>query len=152
VWGYASGRPLRSYVQSISSSEVKPVTPEGTYAFLLSTDGKRAIARNTNDKSYEIFPFEGGAPQPLSVLGEGDEPIQWSEDERTLYVRHGRDAVEISRIDLRNGTKSKVKSIQPSDPAGLLVIDDVQISRDGKQIAYGYVRLTSDLYVVDGLK
>ena len=34
----------------------------------------------------------------------------------------------------------------PADPAGLLSIDKIDVARDGKQIVYGYERITSDLY------
>ena len=40
----------------------------------------------------------------------------------------------------------------PADPAGILEIENLSVSRDGAQIVYGYSRITSDLYVVDGLR
>jgi hypothetical protein len=79
-------------------------------------------------------------------------PIQWSEDGQILYVRHGRTSAQIYRVNVSTGERSLWKTIVPSDPAGLLSIDRVEIGRDGKQIVYGYARITSDLYVVDGLR
>jgi len=42
--------------------------------------------------------------------------------------------------------------IAPPDRAGLLLIRAVRVYDDGRAYAYGYRRLLSDLYLVEGLK
>lgn len=152
IEGNAPGRPQRSYIQSVDGSEVKPFTPEGVIGFLISQDGKHVIAVGPEDGVFSIYPVEGGAPLPLPGMEKEYWPIQWTEDERMLYVRHGRSTAEIYRVNLSTGERTLWKEIVPADPAGLLSIDKIDITRDGKQIVYGYARITSDLYVVDGLR
>jgi hypothetical protein len=40
----------------------------------------------------------------------------------------------------------------PSDSAGVSRIGPILITRDGKSCLYGYHRILSDLYLVEGLK
>jgi hypothetical protein len=40
----------------------------------------------------------------------------------------------------------------PPDPAGVLVINPVYLSADGRSYVYSYRRVLDDLYVVDGLR
>jgi eukaryotic-like serine/threonine-protein kinase len=152
VQGNVPGRPERSYIQSTDGSQLKPFTPEGVVGFLISQDGKRVIAAGPRDGVFSIYPVEGGEPRPLPGMEKGYWPIQWSEDGQTLYVRHGRSSAQIYRVNVSTGERNFWKEIVPADPAGLLSIDKIDIARDGKQIVYGYARITSDLYVIDGLR
>jgi hypothetical protein len=67
-------------------------------------------------------------------------------------VRNGRTTAHIYRVNVTTGERKVWRVITPADPAGLLSIDMIDVTRDGKQIVYGYARITSDLYVVDGLR
>ena len=40
----------------------------------------------------------------------------------------------------------------PSDPAGVNIILPILLTPDGKSYVYGYRRMLSDLYLVEGLK
>jgi hypothetical protein len=60
--------------------------------------------------------------------------------------------VKVYRVELATGRREVWKEIQPADPAGLLDLYGVQISRDGKSYYYSYIRNLSDLYLVEGLK
>jgi eukaryotic-like serine/threonine-protein kinase len=152
VQGNVPGRPERSYIQSTDGSQLKPFTPEGVLGVLISQDGKRVIAAGPEEGVFSIYPVEGGEPRPLPGMEKGYWPIQWSEDGQTLYVRHGRSSAQIYRVNVSTGERNFWKEIVPADPAGLLSIDKIDIARDGKQIVYGYARITSDLYVIDGLR
>jgi DNA-binding winged helix-turn-helix (wHTH) protein/WD40 repeat protein len=152
IEGNAPGRPQRSYIQSIDGGQLKLFTPEGVIGFLISQDGKGVIAVGPKDGVFSIYPIEGGAPLPLPGMEKEYWPIQWSADGKTLYVRHGRSSAQIYRVNVSTGERSFWKEIVPADPAGLLSIDKVDMTRDGRQIVYGYARITSDLYVVDGLR
>ena len=85
-------------------------------------------------------------------MEKGYWPIRWSKDGQTLYVRQGHTSVQIYQVNLSTRERSLWKTIVPADPAGLLSIDKLDVARDGKQIVSGYARITSDLYVVNGLR
>ena len=41
--------------------------------------------------------------------------------------------------------------LRPGDPAGIMDIMPIQLTRDGERYAYSYRRFMSDLYIVEGL-
>ena len=102
----------------------------------------------------KIYPFDGGNPRPIPGLEPGDIPIQWSADGATLYVtREGEIPRPVYRYSFATGKKTLWKEIVPADRTGLVRIEGIQISRNGKRYAYSFNRVTaSDLYVVRGWK
>ena len=59
----------------------------------------------------------------------------------------------MDKLDLTTGRRRPWKQLMPADPAGVISIDRIVVSRDGGSYAYSYQRITSsDLYVVDGLQ
>ncbi len=157
--GLESGHPLRSYVQNISTGEVRQVTEEGMIALLVSPDAKNLVGWVPDkgpDGKYYLCPLNGATPTPISGLGLGEVPIQWSADGRALYVREGGDVdAAIYRVDL-SGRRTLVKKIVP-DPVGLIGIEvrgpgGIQITPDGKSYVYTYWTTLQDLVLIEGLK
>jgi len=50
------------------------------------------------------------------------------------------------------GQRTLWKQLMPPDPAGVEYVGPILPTPDGKAYVYGYRRMLSDLYVVDGLK
>jgi hypothetical protein len=55
-------------------------------------------------------------------------------------------------INLASKERKLLQSFAPADPTGLFSNAAPSFSRDLKSYVYSYQRITSDLYVVDGLK
>jgi len=151
VEGNEPGRLPRTYIQPADGSQWKVFTPEGVLGRWISQDGKQVIA-NGEKGGYFVYPVEGGRPRRLAAVEEGYFPIQWSGDGQTLYLRHGWWSGDLYRVNVSTGERSHWMTIVPTDPAGIIWIHSIYITRDGKQMVYGYGRAMSDLYVVDGLK
>jgi WD40 repeat protein len=157
--GLEAGHDLRSYAQDISTGELRPVTPEGMIAVLISPEGKNLIcwARNKGpDGKYYLCPLDGSIPAPISGLGFGEVPIQWSADSRSLFIRAGGDSdATIYRMDISNGQRTLIKKIVP-DQVGLIGMElrpgGIQITPDGQSYVYTYWTGLQDLYLVEGLK
>jgi eukaryotic-like serine/threonine-protein kinase len=119
----------------------------------LSADGKflAALAPSGEPMRYSL---DGGEPLPIPGLDKGDIPIQWSADGDTLYVsREGEIPRPVYRYSFATGKKTLWKEIVPADRTGLVRMEGLQITRDGKHYAYSFNRVTaSDLYVVKGWK
>jgi len=45
-----------------------------------------------------------------------------------------------------------VQRLMPADPSGVVNVQTVVLSRDGRAYAYNYRRILSELLVVEGLK
>ena len=98
-----------------------------------------------------IVPFEG-EPRPVLGAEPGDRPVQWSGDGGSIFVlRPGRVEAAIDRIELSSGTRSLWQLLRPADPAGIMDIHPINMTRDGSRYAYSYRRFMSDLYIVKGL-
>ncbi len=150
---------LRSYVQDVSGGQPRPVTDEGMIALLVSPDGKYLLGLASGhgpDGKYYLCPIDGSKPTPVSGLGLGDVPIQWSADGRALYVREdGEFDSGIYRLNLSTGGRELVKKIVP-DPVGLIGLEvkpgGIQITPDGKSYVYTYWSYVHNLFLLEGLK
>ena len=79
--------------------------------------------------------------------------IQFTPDGRALYVKErvGR-SVRIHRVELETGRRELWKTIALSDATGLDEIYAIQISDDGESYYYTFIRMYSDLFIVEGLR
>jgi hypothetical protein len=82
----------------------------------------------------------------------GDVAIQWTPDGKALVVGRREVPAHVFTIDLASGERKLFKTLSPADPTGLFSNAPPQFSRDLKSYVYTYQRITSDLYIVDGLK
>jgi Tol biopolymer transport system component len=145
---------LRLWLQGVDEGAPRPVTPEGVsiaYRSCISTDGKQVAAQDPEGK-ITIYPLATGSPLLVPNTQPGDVPVQWTPDGKSLLVGRREVPSRIFTIDLASGERKLLRSFSPADPTGLFSNAPPQFSRDLKSYVYTYQRITSDLYVVDGLK
>ncbi|HYW39611.1 MAG TPA: protein kinase [Terriglobales bacterium] len=145
---------VRLYVQDLVGGKPLAISPEGTYglAYLISPDGQEVAAVGPDQKGY-LYPVAGGDPRPIPNLAEGELPVAWSGDGRSMFVyRPAELPAKVDRIELPTGRRTLWKQLRPADPAGVEFIGPILMTADTKTYVYGYRRLLTDLYVVDGLK
>jgi hypothetical protein len=150
------GRGMRLYVQSVEGGKPRAITPEGITSalpgFAVTPDGK-LVAAIGPDRKGALFPIEGGQTRPIPGLMDGEFPLRFSPDGRSLFVwRRGDVPARVSRVDVETGRREVWKDLLPADPAGVERISNVLVAPDGKSYVYCYARLLSDLFVVEGLK
>lgn len=140
---------IRSYVQDINTGDVHPLTEVMTVALRVSPDGKNVITLQP-DQNYYIQPLDGSQPTRVPGLESGDEPIQWSDDSRSVYVVGAGDfTTKIYQVSLATGNRREWKEIDPpykvgnvgreTNPGGIL------ITPDGKVCVYTYWILLQQL-------
>jgi Tol biopolymer transport system component len=147
------GRKRRYYLLDLAHGQTKPISPEGMGVNVaISPDGRFLAA--TGPAGPALFPVEGGAPRPFSGLLKDEEPMRWSGDGGSVYVRSPSAFYpRIFRIDVSTGRRTFVKELVPPDPAGLVAVGlRVRMTADGRSYAYGYTRTLSELFVATGLK
>ena len=152
--GTEANHGLRLYVQDLDADKIEAVTPEGTngFSFALSPDGRSIAAVGPDDKAY-LFPVPSGDPLPIKGLQPGEVPVAWTADGRSLYIyRGGELPAKVYRLELATGNRVLWKQLMPPDPAGVEFVGPVLPTPDGKSYVYGYRRLLSDLYLVEGLQ
>jgi hypothetical protein len=152
VWGHPAAGASRHYTIPIDgSAPPRAISPEGSsILFAIAPDSKRLLTITADDRLV-LVPFEGD-PQPVPAAEPGDRPVQWSADGESIFVvKPGRVEAAIDRIELSSGTRSRWQLLRPADPAGIMDIHPINMTRDGAHYAYSYRRFMSDLYVVEGL-
>ena len=157
--GNEPGHGVQLYVQDLVGGKPQAFTPEGivtlgvSIAYPVSPDGKLVAAIGPDQRGY-LYPVEGGGePRAIPGFAAGDTPTAWSADGRSLYVyRYGEFPAQIYRLELATGQKKLWKQLMPSDPAGVNIVFPILVTPDGKSYVYGYRRILSDLYLVEGLK
>jgi Tol biopolymer transport system component len=147
-------RGVRIYVRDFVGGKPRPVTPEGYRMFRhgISPDGRLVIATGPDQRIY-FYPLAGGEPTPLPGSMPGDIPDRWTADGRAVYI-HRRDQlpVRVHLLDVATGRKELWKELVPADAAGVTQVATVVPTADGRSYVYSYIRLLSDMYVVEGLR
>ena len=152
--GKEPGHAARIYLQDLSGGKPTPISPEGIdpLVLVLSPDGQQVVGVGPDEKAY-FYPVAGGDPRAVPGIEPGEQPIQWSDDGKAIYFyRLGDLPAKVYRLDLSTGHKTLWKELMPSDSAGVSRIGPILITPDGKSCLYGYHRILSDLYLVEGLK
>jgi Tol biopolymer transport system component len=150
--GREADRKLRAYVVDLAGGPPKALTPEGTWALSISSDGAWAAAIGTG-QGISLWPTGGGPSRQVPGSAPGDRPIAWTSDGRALWI-FKRDQVptDIYRLDIATGNRELWKSLVPPDAAGVYSINELQITPSGSAYFYSYRRVLSELYVVSGLR
>jgi dipeptidyl aminopeptidase/acylaminoacyl peptidase len=152
--GNEAGHAPRLYVQELSESTARPITPEGIHSNpVTSPDGQWVAVIGPDQKCYAYPTADSGEPRPIPGVLPGELPTGWDTDGRALFVYlPGELPARVYRVEIGTGKRTLWKEVEPSDPAGIDSLRGLLLSRDTKSYAYGYIRLLSDLYLVDGLK
>lgn len=149
--GRERGQETRMYVRPLSEGPARAFTPPGVAVWqnTLSPDGS-ALAAPCGER-WCLYPLAGGASRPLAGT-EDRVVIGWGDDD-TLYLRDPqRLPARLFRLHLASGQLEPWREIAPADRSGVVGINHVAVTPDGRAYAYSFARLLSDLYVVTGLK
>jgi Tol biopolymer transport system component/tRNA A-37 threonylcarbamoyl transferase component Bud32 len=145
--GNEPGQSLRTYLQDIHGGAPRPVTPLGVCGTAISPDGKWILA----PQSSELYPIDGGKPKLIPGVEEGDFPLRFSGDGRSLYLQNGDVKASMYRLHLATGEQEFLRDLAPPDPAGIVGISHTLLTPDGGTYVSTYQRTLSDLYLVKGL-
>jgi len=152
--GFEPNHAVRLFVQDMSGSKPRPITPEGVLEFGFAiTPDEKSLANVGPDQLGYIYPIEGGDPRPIAGWTKGDRPIAWDSDNRSLFMYNYHELpARVFRLDTVTGKKTLWKQLMPGDAAGIDHIAPILMAADKKSYVYGYGRFLSDLYLVDELK
>jgi Tol biopolymer transport system component len=155
VIGREPGQRTRFYVQDLAGGPPHALPHEGfrSSPHPIAPDGRTAAVVDEARHPF-LLPLDGGQPRPLSGFADGDLPIQWSSDGKSLYVRRvdrTRD-LRVLRYDVASAKMSNWKLLPPRDRAGQEGDDTMVITPDGASYAVRTWRRLSSLYLVDGLR
>ncbi len=151
VAGNFPRKPLRLFVQPLGSGELAPLNPDVYLAWTMISPDGREIAGIDHDQRMVILPVSGGEPRvlpmPFSAM-----PLRWSADGKALFVLQlgSPKSIRIFRCDLATTQCRMWKELTPSDRVGMAGILSVVSSADERLFAYSYMKVLSELFVVNG--
>ena len=146
----------RAYRLDVASGKLAPLTPEGVDAFSpympVTPDGRAVVLRGP-DRRAELYPVSGAVPTPIPGWRDGDRPVQFAEDGKTLFVVGGSLPTRVEQLDVSSGVRRPWRQFDVSDPAGLqMAYHPVVIGRDGRAIACNYTRRLDSLFLGEGIR
>jgi WD40 repeat protein len=148
------GRGVRIWIRDFEgNAKPRAITPEGYRAFThtISRDGKSVIVRGP-DRRFYVYPLSGGEPVPLpAIAAEGERPDGWSADGRLYVVARGVPA-KVYLLDVGSGRRDLFGEFLPADAAGVAPIGGIRYTPDGKAYGASFLRVLSELFVVEGVR
>ncbi len=131
-------------------SEQLPLS--GRPAFSVSPDGQLAAAIDVEERVV-IVSLSDGKPRRVPGLQLGAWPRGWASP-RELWLTQGADfpaATRLFRVDIESGKVLEERMFGPPDPAGASSLASVQVTGEGRDVAYVFNRFLGHLYIVRGL-
>ena len=154
IIGTEPGKGVRAYVTDVSGAEPRAFTPEGITLtpdqVALSHDGDR-VAFRAPDGTVVIYSIDGRAPLTAKGFSQGEMPIGWTGDGRSLLLLERKPERRLVAVDPVTGRRAVYKTLKPSDPA-LNGPSQIHTTRDGRSYVANYGRSQDTLFLVEGLK
>ena len=159
------GRGSRLYIQAVSGGPPRPVSPEGVqllgFGGSVSLDGRLVVGLPVLEQpgiqypeqreGAQLYPLEGGAPRPILGLQQGEVPVQWNSDGKSIFVYKRAGAPgRVWLVDTTTGRRKPWKEIHHPDRT-FQNVHPLLMTSDGDSYAYGSWRLESALYLIEGL-
>jgi eukaryotic-like serine/threonine-protein kinase len=152
--GNEIGKGEKLYVFDLDTGKSQAITPEGVNgnSFSISPDSNSVAAIGPDQRGY-LYPINGGDSHPVPGVNQGEQPITWSADGRSLYVyQPGELPAHVYRVDVQSGQRTLWRDLMPTDPAGVENLGPILLTPDARTCVFGYHRNLADLYLVEGLK
>jgi Tol biopolymer transport system component len=148
------GQPSRLYIAELSGGKPRAVSSPSVrlqpYTSPVSPDGRRVVA--VHEGKLVLVSLDGeGEPRELPGLRAGlNRAVQWSTDGRSVYyVEKGPRVIKIDLYDVDTGTRREWKRI-PVDEA--LTRAFLRVTPDGRGYVYSGFTVSSELYLLEGLR
>jgi hypothetical protein len=100
-----------------------------------------------------LYPIEGGEPELLEGIREGERIASQSSDSQSFLVYPRNELPsKVFRVDRKTGRREFVLEIAPSDSAGVIGGILLFMTPDAKMYTYSIQQTLSDLHIIEGLK
>ena len=149
--GSERDRPPRLWLLDLDKGgPPRAVTPEGSPSGVISDDGQ-SVAAQQEGKGLLRCPTSGGPCSPVAGALTTDSPMHWDAAATGLLVWDLMWPARIHRVDLETGRRDLWKEIHPPDPSSVLY-GNILLARDGEHYIYRLRRISSQLYLGEGLR
>ena len=118
-----------------------PVSPDGERITLLGLDGK----------AFELT-WRTGETRPIPGFGVNEIAVSYDTTDGALFVCNDDPFARVLvKLDLATGTRTHWRALRLPDARGVIYVGPPRIAPNGSRLAYTYLRMLNNLYVVEGL-
>ena len=160
VIGVTEEHGLGVFAQPTDGGPPRPMTPPSVLEprppvlrprGVIAPERDMVIAAGS-DVPWMIYALDGGDPRPIDALLATDIPLYWSKDRRYVYVVEGFELpADIWQVDIDTGQRQLWRRVQPLNPAGVSRLSNIIMVAEADAYVTYYLRVLSELYLVDGL-
>jgi eukaryotic-like serine/threonine-protein kinase len=141
----------RAFAVGIAGGTPTPITPEGVLADGISDDGETVVGTDPQH-GVTLYPIAGGPARTIPGTNGFEHFVQWTNDPHSMYIRDLELPTNVYQVNIATGQRTPVLKLIPAEPAGVVTIFVVAMTRDGKSYAYTFRRSLSQLLIVRGVK
>jgi Tol biopolymer transport system component len=156
IWfdGNEPGHGRRCYLSDVGGAKPRAVTPEGVRMDPIGPVLKDAYFVSLAGGHPQLYPVDGGAPQPLAGWREDERMAGWSQDGESLYVySRGEMPAHVYRLNWKSGARTLLFQVAPVDRTGMTTgIQRIRITPDGKQYASSIEQELEELHLAEGFR
>lgn len=117
----------------------------------VSPDGSRLVLQRLSG-DYVTFDWREGVTAPLPGLAAHDRVLRFDDTGRKLYLSSADPlARTIERLDVATGEREPWRTPRLADARGVVFVTRPVVAAGGGRYAYSYLRIISNLYLVEGL-
>jgi eukaryotic-like serine/threonine-protein kinase len=143
---------ISTYLVPVDGSSPKRVGPPGFLWRAISPDSSR-IAGVWLERSIILPIGSSSTPEDIPGVQPADRIVQWSADGHFLYTtRTSATSASVFRLNIKTGARTQMFKVTPADASGLVAVDGVLVSPNGRYYVVTARRVLSDLYQVENLK
>jgi len=144
-------RKQQTFQSDLDGANLRPYTSAGTVVVRVAPDG--CCELHADAEAMQVRRIGSDNVEPIRGLTVNEQVAGASNDLDVLYVvsRIGFQ-VKLWKLDRHSGARQQIAELAPHDATGVVAINNVGVSADGKTIVYGYTRETSDLYLAKPAK
>jgi serine/threonine protein kinase/Tol biopolymer transport system component len=145
------GHGRRAYLADLHGA-IRPISPEniGVEPNMLPVAGDGRVVLSAKGQ-YRIYGPDGRV-SPIPGLRPEDIPIAWIDRDRALLTASRTDYSRIARLDLASGRSEPWITLRPAKPSLLRRRPSMAFSPDGRLYAANYQQITTELFLVEGLR
>jgi serine/threonine protein kinase len=142
---------VADYLLDMRDGKLRAVTPPGMRLGKLSPDGMQDVTLNIAVQKYVLVDVASRKVSDVPGIERGEEVLSWNADGRALVVWNQELPASITMVDLANGKRQLVQTVEPLAMLGSMYARMVA-SADGKTAAYRHRRGLYAIYIADGLR
>ena len=155
LMGARSGERMRLWRVPVEGGDAVPVSKpivNSWFFFALAPDGKRMAILDEHDSPLLCSLDPGMEEVPVGGALRGDAPVHWPSADVLLVCQREERQSQIYSIDLRTGARAFVRTMRPSDGAGVRGVFPIHYAAQNDSYVFGYRLLLSELFIAEGLR